>query len=101
MGKFKKGFCFGSLLGAGLVWLNVTKKGKQTRDQLLDHATVVYDQVQEKLKQSGALDKMNKNKYVKIVKEVVDKYATENGMADRVKNLVVKLVGAQYKNVKK
>jgi hypothetical protein len=101
MGKFKKGLFFGSLLGAGLTWLNVTKKGRQTRSQLLDQAADVYGQVRKKLEASGAMDKVTKNKYVSTVKEVVDKYAIENGMADKVKKMVVKLVSSQYSNVKK
>jgi gas vesicle protein len=101
MGKFKKGLFIGGLLGAGITWLNVTKKGKETRDQLLDHAAVVYAQVMEKAKVSKAMKDFNKNKYVKIVKEVVDKYAIENGLSEKVKNLVIKLVSTQWKNVDK
>ena len=101
MGRFKKGLFLGGLLGASLTWLNFTKKGKETRAELLDHAAVVYGQVKEKVEASGALDKMTKNKYVKTVQEVVDKYAIENGLADKVKNMVVKLVSSQYNNLKK
>ncbi|MBU1895812.1 YtxH domain-containing protein [Patescibacteria group bacterium] len=101
MGKFKKGLCLGGLLGAGLTWLNVTKKGRETRSQLLDHSADVYEKVKVKIEESGAMEKMSKNKYVKTVQEVVDKYAVDNGMADKVKNVVTKLVSAQYKNVKK
>ena len=101
MGRFKKGLFLGGVLGAGLAWLNLTPKGKKTRAELLDHAAVVYGQVKDQLEKSGTLDKMTKNKYVQTVQEVVDKYAIENGMADKVKNMVVKLVGTQYKNLKK
>jgi len=101
MGTFKKGLFLGGLLGAGITWLNVTKKGKETRDQLLDHAAMVYTQVSAKAKTSKAMKDFNKNKYVKIVKEVVDKYAIENGLSDKVKNLVIKLVSEQWTNVSK
>ena len=29
MGKFKKGVFFGSLLGASMMWMSTTKKGKE------------------------------------------------------------------------
>lgn len=101
MGRFKKGLFLGGLFGAGLMWLNVTKKGKQVRSQLLDHGAEVYAQVKQKLEESGAMDKLTKNKYVATVKEVVDKYAEKLGLEDNVKKMLGKLVGAQYKTVKK
>jgi len=100
MGKFKKGLCLGGLLGAGLVWLNTTQKGRDMREQMLDHAAEVYVGLKEKVLASKELKNLNKNQYVKMVKESVNKYAVENGLAENVKNMVVKVVSAQYKNLK-
>ena len=33
-------------------------------------------------------------------KEYVDKYAIENGLAEKVKNVIIKVVSAQYNNIK-
>ena len=101
MGKFKKGLFVGGLLGAGLTWLNTTKKGRETREKILDYAAEVYTQVKEKVMASGGWDKMTKAKYVKIVKQVVDTYAIDNGLAANVKTTVGKLVASQWKRVKK
>ncbi len=100
MGKFKKGLCLGGLLGAGLVWLNTTQKGRDMREQMLDHAAEVYVGLKEKVLTSKELKNLNKNQYIKMVKESVNKYAVENGLAENVKNMVVKVVSAQYKNLK-
>ncbi|MBU2542008.1 hypothetical protein KJ785_00410 [Patescibacteria group bacterium] len=100
MGKFKKGLCLGGLLGAGLVWLNTTQKGRETREQMLDHAAEVYVKLKEKVLTSEEYKNLNKNQYVKLVTEAVNKYAIENGLAESVKNMVVKVVSAQYKNLK-
>jgi len=35
MGNFKKGLFLGGLLGAGLMWLNVTPKGREMKAKLL------------------------------------------------------------------
>jgi gas vesicle protein len=101
MGKFKKGVFFGGVLGAALVWLNTSTKGKKYRDVLLDQAADVYRDVQERIEESGAMEKITKNKYLSIVREAVDKYAIKNGMAESAKNMIVKLVSSQWNNVKK
>ena len=99
MGKFKKGLFLGGLLGAGMVWMSTTKKGREMREKLLDHAATVYGQVKEKAMASDAWATMTKNKYVAMVQEAVDKYAVQSGLAESMKNLVVKLVSAQWKNL--
>ncbi len=101
MGKFKKGVVFGGMLGAGLMWLNTTKKGREVRDSLLDHAAIVYGQVKEKVIESDDWETMTKNQYVTMVMDIVDHYAIQNGLSDQVKGMVIKLVTAQWKNLKK
>ena len=44
---------------------------------------------------------MNKNTYVALVKKTVDKYAVDNGMAVRVKNILVRLLSSQWATFKK
>jgi len=100
MGKFNKGLFVGGLLGAGLVWLNFTKKGKETRDHLLDDSAVIYEQLKQKIMASGTWKEMNKSQYVVMVKEAVDKYAIQNGLAENVKNMIVKIISAQWDNLK-
>jgi len=100
MGTFKKGLFLGGLLGAGLMWLSVTKKGKEVRDQILDHAAHVYEEVKKNVLRSDQWKKMNKNQYIKMVKETVDKYAIQNGLAENVKNMIVKVVGSQWEKMK-
>ena len=99
MGKFKTGMFLGGILGAGLVWLSTTKKGRETRDQMLDHAGKVYSELKDKVLSSPQYKDLKKNEYVKMVKEYVDKYAIENGLADNVKNIVTKVVQGQWKNM--
>ena len=101
MGIFKKGLCVGGLLGAGLVWLITTKKGKELRENMLDQAADIYALIKEKVMSSDQYKKMTKNQYVKLVKEYVDKYAIDNGLAENVKNMVTKVVIAQWARLKK
>lgn len=99
MGKFKKGLFFGGLLGAGLMWMGTTKKGREMRDSLLDQAADVYEEVKTKVMKSDGWDKMTKQKYVAMVRDVVDTYAVQNGLAKEVKEMVVKVVGSQWKRL--
>ncbi len=99
MGKFKAGLFLGGLLGAGLAWLNLTQKGRETRDQILDHAAKIYSAVKEKVQATEQYKDLSKNEYVKLVKEYVDKYAIENGLAEKVKSVIIKVVSSQYKNI--
>lgn len=101
MGNFKKGIFLGGLLGAGLMWLNATKKGKETRDKMLDYSADVYADVKEKVMASEGWDKMTKSKYYQLVEEAVNKYAVENDLVDSVRNMVEKVVKAQWKKGKK
>lgn len=100
MGKFKAGIFLGGLLGAGLMWLNLTPKGRETRDQMLDHSAKIYSIIKEKIQTSEQYKNLPKNAYLTLVKEYVDKYAIENGLAEKVKNIIIKVVSSQYKNIK-
>ncbi len=100
MGKFKKGLFFGGLLGAGLMWLSVTKKGKEVREQMLDHAAEVYVKIKQAVLTSEQYKNLNKNQYVALVKQYVDKYAVQNGLAENVKNLIMKVVNSQWSRLR-
>ena len=99
MGRFKKGLFFGGLLGAGLMWLNGTTKGKQTRAQILKHAQEVYPDIKKKVLSSKAYNTMTKSKYLKIVEEHVSTYAKKYKLPPSVKNMIIKVVAANWKNI--
>lgn len=97
MGRFKKGTVLGGILGAGIMWLFTTKKGREVRSQIIDIAAKLYPQVKQKVTSSGGWKKMNKSKYMKIVQEVVDKYAVKTGLSKKTKTMVTKLLNSQFK----
>ncbi|PIR04251.1 MAG: hypothetical protein COV59_03655 [Candidatus Magasanikbacteria bacterium CG11_big_fil_rev_8_21_14_0_20_39_34] len=96
MGKFKKGLFLGALLGASMTWMSTTKKGRETRDQMLDFSSDIYEEVQSKILKSDAWKKMGKQEFVCEVREVVEKFAKEHKWAVSVKNMIVKLVSSQW-----
>ena len=101
MGKFKRGLMLGGLLGVALTWLNTSKKGKAMRDEMIDHAAEVYNQVKEKIAASGVWEGMTENKYLAMVQDAIDKYAVQTGLSDKVKRMVTKLVNMQWRTLEK
>ena len=99
MGRFKLGFSLGTALGAGLFWLNATEKGRKKREELLDHAAVVYEEVKEKIAASEAWKNMNESEYMKMVNDIVDTYAVKTGIAAHVKKLIQKVMRLQWKKL--
>lgn len=99
MGRFNKGVFFGGLLGAGLVWLTSTTKGKKTRAQIMKHAEAIYPDVKKKVLSSKAWKTMTKHKYVQLVESTVEMYAKRYALPPSVKRMLVKVVGAQWKHV--
>lgn len=100
MGRFKLGFYLGGLFGAGLIWLNFTKEGRRLRDELLDHAAVVYARLKEQVFASPEWKKLTKNQYVEMAREAVDRYAVQTGIADEVKKLLLKVVNLQWDRIR-
>lgn len=101
MGRFNKGIFLGGILGASLVWMSATKKGRQVREELFDHAAVVYAQVKDKLLASDAWKNMSQSEYAATVKEIIDKYAVKTGLAKEMKAIVERMVRSQWKNMRK
>ncbi|OGH78282.1 MAG: hypothetical protein A2469_02190 [Candidatus Magasanikbacteria bacterium RIFOXYC2_FULL_40_16] len=101
MGKFKKGLFLGGLLGASMMWMSTTKKGKEIKEKLLDQAAEVYLDLKDKVVSSDAYDKMTKNEFVVMAQQAVDKYAVRNGLADKTKKMMTKLVSTQWANLQK
>lgn len=101
MGKFKKGLFLGSLLGASMVWMGTTKKGKEVKEKLMDQAAEVYLDLKDKVMASDTYNKMTKSDFVEMARETVDKYAVQNGLADKTKKMMTKLVSTQWNNLQK
>ena len=99
MGKFNKGLFLGGLLGAALMWLNVTKEGKATRDRALDYAADMYADVKKQVMRSDAWQTMNESKYAALVTDTVNVFAAKNKVANDVKELAGKILKKQWKRL--
>ena len=101
MGNFKRGLFFGGLIGASFMWLSATKDGKKKRDEMLDHAAAIYEQLKEQTAHSGAWGAMSKNEYVTMARRAVEQYASEHALVGQVKETIVEIVGAQWHSIEK
>lgn len=87
MGRFKKGLVLGGLVGAGLMWLNATVKGKEYRAKLIAHLEPLYNELRESIKK---LEGPTKEMWDALVERAVEEYSTKKELATDVKNNLIK-----------
>lgn len=98
MGMFKKGLFLGGLMGAALMWLNVTPKGKEMRAKLLEHVNALYGQLRESLKQ---LEGPTREMYDALVERAVEEYAAKKEMAMEMKDQLIRELKKKWQGLEK
>lgn len=98
MGKFNKGLFLGGLVGAALMWLNATPKGREMREKMMGQANDLFDQLKESLKK---LDGPTKEMYDALVERAVEEYAAKKDMAVEMKNQLVRELKKRWKVLEK
>ncbi|MFH1789707.1 MAG: YtxH domain-containing protein [bacterium] len=96
MGKFKKGLVLGGAVGAFLMWLNATPKGKELRAKLLEHSDALFAEIKESVKQ---LEGPTKEMYDALVERAVAEYASKKDMAVDMKNKLIKELKKRWESV--
>ncbi len=91
MGKMKKGLIIGSLLGgvvgSMVTWFNVSKKGKEMREQVLVHTEALYKEIKASLLD---LPGPTRDMYEALVERATEEYALKKDLAHNYKNLLLK-----------
>jgi len=98
MGRFKKGLLLGSLVGAGLMWLNATPKGKEMRAKLMAHLDPLYNELKENLKK---LEGPTREMYDALVERAVEEYGAKKELAADMKDMLVKKLKKKWKELEK
>lgn len=98
MGNFKKGLFLGGLLGAGLMWLNVTPKGREMKAKLLAYAEPMYNELKENIKK---LEGPTKEMYEALVARAVEEIAAKKEMAAEMKVMLVRELTKRWKRLEK
>ncbi len=96
MGKFNKGLVLGGVLGAALVWLNVTPKGKELRAKVTQHFEPLFNQLKDSLKQ---LEGPTREMYDALVERAVEEYAAKKEIATDLKIALVRELKKRWKDV--
>lgn len=91
----------GGILGAGLIWLTSTKKGKEVREQILDYSHDIYQKLEKKLRDSGVVGKISESMFVKRAKEMVDEYSEQKNIPAAMKAIVLQTVLSQWETFQK
>jgi gas vesicle protein len=98
MGRFKKGLFLGGLIGATLMWLNATPKGKEMRAKLAEHLEPLFNELKASLKQ---LEGPTREMYDALVERAVAEYAAKKELADEVKLMLIRELKKRWDKVKK
>lgn len=98
MGKFKRGLFLGGLIGAGLMWLNATSKGKEMRAKIVAEANDLFGQLKESIQQ---LEGPTREMYDALVERAVEEYAVKKEMALEMKNQLVRELKKRWNDIEK
>ena len=98
MGRFKKGLFLGGLLGASLMWLNVTPKGKEMRGKIAAHIDTLSNNLMASLKQ---LEGPTKDMYDALVERAVEEYAAKVELAEEVKVMLIRELKKKWTKLEK
>lgn len=98
MGRFKKGLIVGGVLGAALMWLNATTKGKEYRAKIAAHLEPLYDELKESIKQ---LEGPTKEMWDALVERAVEEYAAKKELAVDVKNNLIRQLQKRWDKMAK
>ncbi|MFA5127935.1 MAG: hypothetical protein WC457_02960 [Patescibacteria group bacterium] len=93
MGKFNKGVVVGGILGAGLMWLNATVKGKEYRTKILAHLEPLYCELKTSIMK---LEGPTKEMWDALVERAVEEYAAKKELAADVKNNLVRELSKKW-----
>jgi gas vesicle protein len=98
MGRFKKGLFLGGLLGATMMWLNATPKGKEMRAKILEHLDPLFNELKESIKQ---LEGPTKEMYDALVERAVEEYSTKKELALDMKAALVRKLKKKWVELEK
>lgn len=98
MTKFKSGFFLGGLIGAGLMWLNATTRGKEMRAKISAQANDLFGQLKESILQ---LEGPTREMYDALVERAVEEYAAKKEMAVEMKNQLVRDLKKRWNDLEK
>lgn len=98
MGTFKKGLFLGGLVGAGLMWLNATPKGKEMRTKITAHFEPLFNELKTSLTQ---LEGPTREMYEALVERAVAEYAAKKDLADDIKDQLIRKLKKKWGEVEK
>jgi gas vesicle protein len=98
MGRFKRGLFLGGLLGAALMWLNATPKGREMRAKLAAHLEPLFNELRTSIKQ---LEGPTRDMYDALVERAVAEYAAKKDMAEDMKSHLVRELKKKWKEIEK
>ncbi len=98
MGRFNKGLLLGGAVGAALMWLNATPKGKELRAKIATHLDPLFQQLRQSISQ---LEGPTKEMYNALVERAVAEYASKKELAEDVKSQLIRQLKKKWAEIEK
>lgn len=98
MGNFKRGLFLGGVVGAAMMWLNATPKGKEMRAKIGAHLEPLFNELKDSIKQ---LEGPTREMYDALVERAVEEYAGKKEMAEDVKVQLIRQLKKKWKEIEK
>ncbi len=95
--KLTKGLIAGGIIGGLVASLFMTKKGKQIRQQAMDYAEDLYDEMR---KRAGELSELSWDKLEEVAKTVVKEYGKKKAWAVDVQEDIVEGIKERWLSFK-
>lgn len=98
MGNFKRGLFLGGIIGALLMWLNATPKGKEMRAKLAAHLEPLFNELKTSLKQ---LEGPTREMYDALVERAVAEYGSRKQLGEEIKDQLVRQLKKRWGQIEK
>lgn len=88
----------GGILGAALMWLNATTKGKEYRAKIAAHLEPLYVELKESIKK---LEGPTKEMWDALVERAVEEYSVKKELAVDIKNNLIRQLQRRWEKMEK
>ena len=85
-------------MGAAMMWLNATPKGRELRAKIMAHLDPLYKELKESL---SKLEGPTKEMYYALVERAVAEYAAKKELAEEISNALIRKLKARWSELER
>ncbi len=98
--KHSQKFVVGGLLGAAIMWLFTTTKGRAAKEKMEGEAATLFLDMKKTVLASPTWKQFTRHQYVRLVKQMVKEYTKKHHLAKNVEKFLTSLLTRQWEVLK-